>query len=644
MRSLYLLVLSAFSLGMDAQVCLPTSFVLSTSIGSNGTLFMEWVLSDADGMGIGAGGNQFNVEVTSVPFSGCLLPGCYQLVAVADGMTPLINTFLSVEISNGFVSVYESTVNGNTYTVDFCVVENSDCVLDVTVAESPDCNVINLVANNFNPNAQLSWSVNGQPVTASVGFSYEATEPGDYEICVGYETPDCPQGVFWCETFTVTPGCLEGIDCGLSLATQQADCGNFSVVATVPSGWQNVSWTLNGAPLNGLVWNQEFDLPDGEYVICASFDSPTCGFVSECITVVVDCNPNPCLLEYALTQSGCGEYTVEVIQAPQGIDVYLFWLGDVLLLENGSASFAVDVTEVYEVCLFFESNDCPEGIFECVEQVFFGCECPNEIIATVDGCLGQFELDGVLTGLGAEFFVNGLFVGDDTNWEFAYEFATNGVYEVCAVSNNAACANFALCTEVEITDCVSCTNVFIEVIANPSAIEEALLLQALLEGIALDAEIEVLFFELEASLGIGVCLPDGCYELNADLPGIPSLDIAVTVDDEVVFEHSFSAANPSVSLEFGINDPNCGSGVGEYTATSIRAYPVPAAQNVTLEWPFNGQTALAVYDMTGRVVGAQQVVVNGRFVLDVSGFADGVYLVQAAGEFGLYSGRIQVSR
>jgi hypothetical protein len=294
--------------------------------------------------------------------------------------------------------------------------------------------------------------------------------------------------------------------------------------------------------------------------------------------------------------------------------------------------------------LFIESNECPDGVFECVEQELFGCECPDEITATVDGCVGQFVLDGILAGPGAEFFVNGVFVGDDTNWEFAYAFPTNGVYEVCAVSNNPACTNFAVCTDVEITDCVSCTEVFIEVTANPSAIEEALILQALLEGIALDAEIEVLFFELEASLGIGVCLPDGCYELNAELPGIPSLDIAVTVGDEVVLEHSFSPANPNVSLEFGINDPDCGSGIGEYIATSIRAYPVPAAQNVTLEWPFSGQTAIAVYDMTGRVVVAQQTVVSGRFVLDVSGFADGVYLVQAAGEFGLYSGRIQVSR
>ena len=249
----------------------------------------------------------------------------------------------------------------------------------------------------------------------------------------------------------------------------------------------------------------------------------------------------------------------------------------------------------------------------------------------------------MLSGPGADFYVNGVFVGDASNWTFAYEFPTNGIYEVCAVSNNPACTNFELCTEVEVTDCVSCTEVFVEVTANPSAIEEALLLQALIEGIALDADIEVLFFELEASLGIGICLPDGCYQLEAELPGIPSLDIAVTVGDEVVLEHSFSPANPSVSLEFGIND-DCGEGVGEFAAQSIVAYPVPAAHTVTLEWPFAGHTAVLVYDMTGRVISTQQAVVNGRLVLDVSGFANGVYLVQAAGDFGLYSGRIQVSR
>ena len=971
MRSLYLLVLSVFWLGMDAQECLPTELVLSTSIENNGTLFMEWSLNEAGGATVSSGGNQFSVESTSVPFSACLLPGCYQLVAEADGMIPPISTWLSVQVTNGFVNEYDYTVEGNSYTVNFCVTENSECVLQVEVAETEDCNVIALTAVEFNPNAQLFWTVNGDPVDASVALIYEATEAGTYEICVAYETPDCPQGEFWCESFEVTPGCLEGVDCGMTLTVNEVDCGNFNVVATVPSGWQNVSWTLNDEPLEGLVWTQEFDLPDGEYVICASFESPACGFVSECTTVVVNCapspcdltvsvvqldcspvlltasnfpegaqiewfvdgdfvesgtafdfspetagsyqicaqyetpdcpqgvswcetftwgpgcfgecpyelfvdqndcigvfildggiqgpvsffvdgvlvnngenaftylfpengtytvcavyegvcdqtefcqtievtncgepdpcelevaimqldcspvlltasnfpegaqiewfvdgdfvesgtafdfspetagsyqicaqyetpdcpqgvswcetftwgpgcfgecpyelfvdqndcigvfildggiqgpvsffvdgvlvnngenaftylfpengtytvcavyegvcdqtefcqtievtncgEPDPCTLEYTLTQTGCGEYTAEVTQAPEGLDVYLFWLGDVILMENGSATFNVDVTEVYEVCLFIESDECPEGVFECIEQELFGCECPDEISAGVEGCVGEFDLSGVLAGPGAQFFVNGVFVGDDTNWGFTYEFPTNGNYEVCAISNNPACENFALCTEVEITDCVTCTEVIIEVTANPSAIEEALLLQALIEGIALDADIEVLFFELEASLGIGVCLPDGCYELNAELPGIPSLDIAVTVGDEVVLEHSFSAANPSVSLEFGIND-DCGEGVGEFAAQSILAYPVPAAQTVTLEWPFAGLTALVVYDMTGRVVATQQATVNGRLVLDVSGLANGVYLVQAAGEFGLYSGRIQVSR
>ena len=808
MRSFYLLLLSLFSLGMDAQECLPTELVLSTSIENNGTLFMEWSLNEAGGQTISSGGNQFSVESTSVPFSACLLPGCYQLVAEANGMIPPISTFLSVEVANGFVTEYDYTVNGNSYTVDFCITQNSECVLAVDILESPSCDVIQLAVTEFNPNAQLFWTVNGVAVSASTSLSYEATEPGSYQICVGYETPDCPQSVTWCETFTVTPACIEGVDCGMALAVNQVDCGNFSVVATVPSGWQNVSWTLNGEAYNDLlVWTQNFDLPDGEYVICASFESPACGFVSECITVVVNCNPNPCeldvsimqldcspvlltasnfpdgavvqwfvnndfvengtafdfspetagsyqicaqyetvdcpegvtwcetftwgpgcfgdcpyelfvdqngcigvfildggiqgpvdfyvdgelvnntenaftyifpadgvynvcavyegvcdqtefcqtvevtncgevdpcVLEYNLTQSGCGEYTVEVTNSPDGIDVFLFWLGELIQLEDGLATINVDVTEVYELCLFFESDECPDGVFECVEQEFFGCECPDTITGTVEGCVGSFELDGVLSGPGANFYVNGVFVGDASNWTFAYEFPTNGIYEVCAISNNPACTNFELCTEVEVTDCVSCTEVFVEVTANPSAIEEALLLQALIEGIALDADIEVLFFELEASLGIGICLPDGCYQLDAELPGIPSLDIAVTVGDEVVLEHSFSPANPSVSLEFGIND-DCGEGVGEFAAQSIVAYPVPAAHTVTLEWPFAGHTAVVVYDMTGRVISTQQAVVNGRLVLDVSGFANGVYLVQAAGDFGLYSGRIQVSR
>jgi len=54
-------------------------------------------------------------------------------------------------------------------------------------------------------NATLSWSIDGEFIENTSGnesFFFQF-DPGIYEVCVFLETPECPQGITFCETITV---------------------------------------------------------------------------------------------------------------------------------------------------------------------------------------------------------------------------------------------------------------------------------------------------------------------------------------------------------------------------------------------------------------------------------------------------------
>lgn len=736
MRTLYSLFLFLAPAAVFALECMPTTLSIQSSFNSGGPAFLNWTLVDADGTTEGNGMAQFNAETTSSLADVCLSAGCYVFTAVTGDPIQPFSVFLGIDAQGGFANEYDIEVSGSTMIVTFCLVENGPCTLEAEVVDTGTCWLIAVQITDANPNATFSWFINNQLIevdNVNNVLNYEAPAPGSYEVCIAYETPDCPEGVVWCETVEVTQQCFDDaicpiifdysidgcdvllylsgasfgdtffyvnneqvnngesiftytlpyessgvsisyefcaeyvgggicagetwcftqlvnscVDCGIAIDYEEDECGEFVFTATVPSGWQDVVWTQNGESFGLLSWVQQLALEDGSHEICATFETPSCGLVQACVTVIVSCNSggDPCDVTYEVNQTGCGEYTATLTQAPQGVPVYLFYLGQPILFMNDQVVLDIEVSEEYELCLFLESDACPEGVYECEDVFLFGCECPDELNFDLNDCVCDFSLSGLLSGSGATWTVNGLAVGG-TSWDLTYEFATDGMYEVCATSTNVACQNFTLCVTVEVNNCSTCSPLELEVTGNPGALTSELILQAFLSNLNIDAEFDVLYTELTGALGIQTCLPDGCYELDLTLPEafLDGLEVTVSVDNQIVIEHTFDAESPTLNGAIGINDEDCGTGVNNASSGSLmKVYPVPANALVTVELPVSGQIHVDVFDLAGRMVHNESPYVNERFMIDVTAFATGLYILQVLTEEGHFSARIQVNR
>ena len=119
------------------------------------------------------------------------------------------------------------------------------------VVRRPDCNVKityeehSCASFTFFEESQieLHWTVNGEntgPASGSSAIDFDPSEAGTYEICGYYETSDCPQGPFVCDTIVVSPDCFG--DCVVGITINEIDCDTYEIFE---SSEQQVSWFIN---------------------------------------------------------------------------------------------------------------------------------------------------------------------------------------------------------------------------------------------------------------------------------------------------------------------------------------------------------------------------------------------------------------
>ncbi len=75
-------------------------------------------------------------------------------------------------------------------------------------------------------------------------------------------------------------------------------------------------------------------------------------------------------------------------------------------------------------------------------------------------------------------------------------------------------------------------------------------------------------------------------------------------------------------------------GIEEKKGSDFKVYPNPASDILTIEAPDNIKAEYFIYDVSGRLLG-QWSMVNGKSVIDVSSFAEGVYIIELQTEQGL---------
>jgi hypothetical protein len=226
-------------------------------------------------------------------------------------------------------------------------------------------------AYNYPENVELVWTYNGD-VYAAGTHVIEVSEPNPFPedgvtICVGYESEDCPEGVWACEWFG-----SEG-DCELELEGGFENGMGYFEADGYPDE-VNLIWSINGYVVAEGVNEYELmtaDFPNG-IDLCVYYMNDECGVVEACEFF------NP-----AGGGGGCPE-DINIIYPKWDMCSWSFeidtlwsdvggppsWIEVVWDFDDGSIQSGTDFWSyhvydtdgVYEVSVQYWDSNCPEGV------------------------------------------------------------------------------------------------------------------------------------------------------------------------------------------------------------------------------------------------------------------------------------------
>ena len=261
---------------------------------------------------------------------------------------------------NGQISCHSIFIDEDCFTTE-------DCTLNIETTEI-DCSTYRFVVQD-SIDASFFWSVNWESQnTSSDFFTFVAQEAGDYVICGGYETPDCPSGVVVCDTISVSADCFDTSDCILDIITETHDCKSFSLVMQNSPTSSGNFWSVNGIGQNETSVQYNFQATEaGEYIICGGYETPDCPngvIVCDTISVSADCFVDPCAFDIQLNEFNCNSFSLIASE-----DYPLYWTvnQEPHPFGNGVSGidFVVDEPGIYEVCGILETSDCPNAEIVC---------------------------------------------------------------------------------------------------------------------------------------------------------------------------------------------------------------------------------------------------------------------------------------
>ncbi len=133
----------------------------------------------------------------------------------------------------------------------------------------------------------LGWFINGEFVDDS-NFGdnnrfYYQFEPGVYEVCLKTETPDCPEGTFYCKVIEIEGDVAECPELFFEVE-QEGDTSGYNFWASF-DGIEDVSyeWMINGDVIDTEELGNEsrddylyYQFGVGTYEICIIMETPNC--------------------------------------------------------------------------------------------------------------------------------------------------------------------------------------------------------------------------------------------------------------------------------------------------------------------------------------------------------------------------------
>ena len=317
-----------------------------------------------------------------------------------------------------------------------------DCTVN-TNYEQHSCSSYTFFEEN---QIELQWTVNDEFYQSGWGIDFDPTEAGTYEICGYYETVDCPEGPFACETIVVSPDCFG--DCTVGITINEIDCDTY--VVSESSG-QQVSWFINDEFVS-FFHAIDFDPTEaGTYEICAGIETPECPqgvFACETIVVSPDCFENDCEFNVQINQQSCAAYELSSSE-----EIFLDWyINDEFQLTGIAFDFYPDTPGTYEICVVNEgcppaTNFCKTFVIteDCLEN-----ECEFNVQINQQSCSG-YNLFSVEQEY-LDWYINDEFQTTSITFDFYPD--TSGTYEICAVNEGCPPATNFCETFVITEDCL----------------------------------------------------------------------------------------------------------------------------------------------------------------------------------------------
>ena len=442
-KNLLLLLMIAFSGALQAQDCLPIILGIDSYIEQGGPAYVEWQLTQ-NGESVESGIAQFSLDDPWYDAELCLAPGCYDLAIFANQPIDPNSLFAYIEPLEGWITDLQSTMDGQAYFADFCIEGPTACELDV-VYTPIDCgnHLFDIVSVD---SEWWGYFVNGELVAENVlAYEFDAEAPGVYEVTVMYETPECPNGVFWSTTIEVTEDCFP-TDCPTQLELDyQQECGNvLFTLLEFEEGWE-ITWYVDeftsyesdgGA---SEYWFEE----NGIYTICAFVQTPTCPEgVELCEVIGIDCYEGvSCEAQLLVTETDCGDYTV-VFGALNSMYQLQWYVNDELLdIPNNQFAIELDGLEGSNaVCVYAVDpmNNCEIEVCEVIETAPCDEECFIDVwVDSIECNLLVFGAETNVNDPVIDWFVNDDFVSQGEVYTF-YS-AIPGSYQICAMYETPDC-------------------------------------------------------------------------------------------------------------------------------------------------------------------------------------------------------------
>jgi PKD repeat protein len=322
-----------------------------------------------------------------------------------------------------------------------------ECDIDIEIMQQSDSLLI-LQAFNYSDGAEIHWFQNGTQVNVGYITTF-LLESGNNIICGSYETPECPQGVEWCETFVLETDPQD--DCPTEIEViQGSDCLTY-YFSLNNQAFGNVLWDFSeaGAEDSGVGIDHTYSA-SGTYTVCANPISMDCNPI--CTTVEVVCNE--CDMDIEVMQQTDSLLVLQAFNYSAGAQIH--WTHNGVQVNIGFVTTFLLQPGNNEICAFYETLDCPQGVLWCETFVLE--------TGPVDDCPTQIEVLQGSDCLSFYFSLNNPAFGD-VLWDFSdaggeisgiqidHTYAASGTYTVCANPITMDCDPICTTVEVICSDC-----------------------------------------------------------------------------------------------------------------------------------------------------------------------------------------------